>query len=208
MSADVVHGENVRVIECGGRPRLLFEASQAIRVRRDGARHDFDGDVAPETRITRPIHFAHATGAEDSLNLVGAKSVAGAKHHQELVSLSAASSRPFRRRAPIRPSCGRPTPNTEQRHGIRTRHQGLMPQACDRLERSGPSTPREIARCLSRSTATASVCRGRSDRWCLAFAKWWALGSQVPSAQMRQGRTTAPPGRPGLQTRPDAYVAS
>jgi hypothetical protein len=43
---NVVDGENVGVIERGGRSRFLLEAVEAFRIGRERGRQNFDGHVA------------------------------------------------------------------------------------------------------------------------------------------------------------------
>ena len=60
----VENREDVRVRQCGDGPCLTLEASSSIRIVRDAVGQYFDGDVALEARITRPIDLPHAAGAE------------------------------------------------------------------------------------------------------------------------------------------------
>ena len=71
--AHVEHRGNVRVIESRRRPRLLLEARQPFRIRRELGRQDFDGDVAPEPRVFGEIHLAHTTRTELVEDLVGSE---------------------------------------------------------------------------------------------------------------------------------------
>ena len=61
---DVVDRRDVRVVEDAGGFRLLLEAAQPVRVLREGRRQHLDRDLASEPRILRPIHLAHAPGAD------------------------------------------------------------------------------------------------------------------------------------------------
>ena len=52
------------MIQARDRARFLLEATEAFRVGGDVRRQDLDRDVAPEPRVVRAIHLAHAAGAE------------------------------------------------------------------------------------------------------------------------------------------------
>ena len=58
-------------------PRLALEAREPIRVARERARQDLDRDVAPELRVARPVHLAHAARAEQRLQVIAAERRAG-----------------------------------------------------------------------------------------------------------------------------------
>ena len=67
---DVEHGDDVGVIQGGGRPGFLLEPLQAVDVAGHvGAQH-LDGDVALQACVVRAIDLAHAAGAHRSENLV------------------------------------------------------------------------------------------------------------------------------------------
>ena len=70
---DAVDPADVGVIQRGEHPRLALEAREPIRMARERARQDLDRDVAPELRVVRPVHLAHAAGAEQRLQLISAK---------------------------------------------------------------------------------------------------------------------------------------
>ena len=55
------------------RASFLHEPLQAFRIRRAGRRQNLDGDDAIQPRIPRPIHFAHASRAEQGLDVVRAQ---------------------------------------------------------------------------------------------------------------------------------------
>ena len=63
LSPDVVDRDDVRMVERRGRARLLLEALLAVRVGRELRRQHLDGDLAPQTRVARPVHLSHASGA-------------------------------------------------------------------------------------------------------------------------------------------------
>ena len=61
----------------GGRACFLLEAVQSIGVGRERRRQHFDRDVAPETRVARAIHLAHAARAERGEDFIRAEAHAG-----------------------------------------------------------------------------------------------------------------------------------
>ena len=73
VTADVVQGTDVRVIELRDCSGFLFEPAASIRVLRRQARQDLQGDDPPEAGIASAIDFAHPTRADRRQNLVGAK---------------------------------------------------------------------------------------------------------------------------------------
>ena len=79
MLADVIHRQDVGMVQRGGRARFLFEPMQAIRVSTEGGRHDFDGHVAREARVVSFVDLAHAAGPEGGENFIRAESGAGCK---------------------------------------------------------------------------------------------------------------------------------
>ena len=72
MSADIVHRQDVRMGQRGGRSRLLLEARQSHGIIGQSWRQDLDGDIAAEPRIAHAINFAHAPGAEQAEHFVTA----------------------------------------------------------------------------------------------------------------------------------------
>ena len=48
--------------------RLLFEAAQPVGIARHCGGQQFDGDFAPDTRVSRGIDFAHPAGAMKEIN--------------------------------------------------------------------------------------------------------------------------------------------
>jgi hypothetical protein len=79
--AEVVQRADVRVIHRGERAGLALESLLPCRIRAQVARQDFDGDRPIQTRVDRPVHLAHAAGAERRLNLVGTKTSARDENH-------------------------------------------------------------------------------------------------------------------------------
>ena len=67
----VSHGlKNVGVIQGRRCCRLLFEAPHALRIKGNECGQHFDGDIAPQAQVARPVDFAHAASPEQRLNFV------------------------------------------------------------------------------------------------------------------------------------------
>jgi hypothetical protein len=77
VDADVVHGEDVRMIQRSSRTRFLLEAPKAIRIRAQRGWQHFDGDVSGESWIAGTIHLAHTTRAERAEDFVRTETRAG-----------------------------------------------------------------------------------------------------------------------------------
>ena len=75
VRADVVHLADVRVVERGDRVRLALEALEVL------GGHLFDGDDAVEARVAGSIDFAHAAGADDGFDFVGAEARSRGEGH-------------------------------------------------------------------------------------------------------------------------------
>ena len=61
---EAVNDRDVRMVQRGEDFRFALESGHPFRVSRERLGQDLDGDVAIEPRVARPIHFAHAAGAE------------------------------------------------------------------------------------------------------------------------------------------------
>jgi hypothetical protein len=81
LCADVVDREDIGVVEGSGGAGFLLEPLQAVSVARKSRRQDLDCDVAPQSRIARPIHHTHPAGAERREYFVGTEARAGGKGH-------------------------------------------------------------------------------------------------------------------------------
>src|SRR5262249_24212687 len=68
---------DVRVIQCGEEAPFAFESRETLRIASELRRQQFQGDVAPETRIEGPIYVAHAATAQQFLNLIWTNDAAG-----------------------------------------------------------------------------------------------------------------------------------
>src|ERR1035441_7965828 len=67
---DVVHAENVGMIQRRDRARFLLEAPQPVGITRKRLRQNFDGYLAVEARVAGTIHLSHAAGAQRRLNFI------------------------------------------------------------------------------------------------------------------------------------------
>ena len=65
------------VVEGGQDLRLPLEAGEPVGVGGEGRGEELQRDVAPEPRVGRAPHLAHAPGAEGGEDLVGSQSTAG-----------------------------------------------------------------------------------------------------------------------------------
>src|SRR5487761_2086754 len=79
--ANVVNGDDVRMIQRRHGPRFAFEACPSRGIARYFPAKNLERDVAREARIARTIHFTHAARAQRSEYLVGAKFFACGKRH-------------------------------------------------------------------------------------------------------------------------------
>jgi hypothetical protein len=74
---EIVDRGDVGVVQAAGGLRLLLEAPQPVRVVGEGGRQDLDRDVALQALVARAIDLPHATGADDSHDLVRSEPGAG-----------------------------------------------------------------------------------------------------------------------------------
>src|SRR5262249_7296863 len=68
--SNLVNSDDVRVIEGGGRMRLLYKASHPAFIRREMRGEQLERDFASETRILREINLPHPARAEESEDLI------------------------------------------------------------------------------------------------------------------------------------------
>jgi hypothetical protein len=76
-ASDVMHRQDVGVVDCGNCARLPLEAAEPIRVLGKNLREHFDRDFPPEPRVARPIDDTHGARANRRNNLVGAETRPG-----------------------------------------------------------------------------------------------------------------------------------
>ena len=81
VSANVVDGADVRVVERGNGARFLLETAPRFRVAGERASQDFDGNGAIEPRITGAKDLAHSAFAKRSNDLVRTEPSAGVERH-------------------------------------------------------------------------------------------------------------------------------
>ena len=79
---DRIERDDVRVVEAGDDAGFMFESRQAFRVRGHAGRQHLKRNVTTEAAIPRPIHFAHAAGAERRDDVVATESRAYTKGHR------------------------------------------------------------------------------------------------------------------------------
>jgi hypothetical protein len=70
--ADVVDRNNVGMIQSGDRACLLLKSAQAIRISRERFGQHLQRNIAQQTGVARPVHFAHTTSADERDNFVRA----------------------------------------------------------------------------------------------------------------------------------------
>jgi len=81
VAAEIVDGEDVRVIQRRDRARFLLEAAQAVRVGRDRRRKGFDGDIPIEARVVGALDLAHAAGPYRAEDFIRTAPRAGRQAH-------------------------------------------------------------------------------------------------------------------------------
>ena len=68
--ADVVDGDDVRMIQDPGRPGFLLEAAGAVFVGGEPTVEDLQGHVAGEAEVLRAVDLAHPAFTEEGEHLV------------------------------------------------------------------------------------------------------------------------------------------
>src|SRR6266545_778068 len=81
VSADIVNGEDVGMIQCPGGLRLLLEPMQAVAVLRECGRQDFDSYIAIQLLIAGAIDLTHSALANLRADFVTAEFCAGGNAH-------------------------------------------------------------------------------------------------------------------------------
>ena len=69
VHSEVVHADDVRIIQSRGSTRFAFECPLPIGVVPKGGRQHLDGNFSPELRVSRAINVAHSARAERGNNL-------------------------------------------------------------------------------------------------------------------------------------------
>src|SRR5580700_8170477 len=67
--------------KAGNGARLTFESLSNFRCVSYPLSENLDGDRAVQAHISRPIHFSHASSAEERFNLVGTEFRSGSESH-------------------------------------------------------------------------------------------------------------------------------
>ena len=70
--ADLVDGDDVRMIQRRGGARFLLEAADRVAVAGQARAEQLDGDLAAEPRVVCEIDLAHAAAADERQHLIGA----------------------------------------------------------------------------------------------------------------------------------------
>ena len=86
--ADVMDRTDVGMIQRRRCPRFPLESPQTLPVAVHLGRQDLDGDFAPEARVARGVHLAHAAGADERDDLVGPKPCAWRQCHRKCLMSS------------------------------------------------------------------------------------------------------------------------
>src|SRR6266404_73701 len=81
MSANIVNGENVRMIQRARRLCLLLKSPQSILILRECCRQNLNRYVAIKFRVTRAIHFAHSAFTNLGADFVASEFCAGGESH-------------------------------------------------------------------------------------------------------------------------------
>ena len=78
-----VNLSNVRMVQCGERPRFPFEAGKPVGVGGKRAGKHLERDVAAKLRIARAVDLPHAARAQCSDDFVRAEMSAWGQRHGE-----------------------------------------------------------------------------------------------------------------------------
>ena len=82
LGADVIDGDDGRMVERGGGARFALEASEAFGVAGDVRREQFQRDKPIEPRVARLVDLAHSACPKRSDDFIGSESSAcGDAHH-------------------------------------------------------------------------------------------------------------------------------
>ena len=87
LLADVVDGEDVRMVQGRDGPRLPFEPNLQLRLSAEPLRHDLDRDLPVQPRVPSPIHLSHPARAERRENLIRAEPRSGPDHKSPTTNL-------------------------------------------------------------------------------------------------------------------------
>src|SRR4029453_10897754 len=79
--ADLMDGEDIRMIQAGGGLRLTLETAEARVVASEFPWEQLDRDKTTETGVLRQVHFPHTAGAEQGTDRVTSKTSPERKCH-------------------------------------------------------------------------------------------------------------------------------
>src|SRR5688500_12784123 len=82
MPPDVVDRADVRVAQRSDDARFTLESRLAVRIAGHRRGQDFDGDIAPEPRVTGTIDLAHAARSDWTADLVGSETCSRTERHR------------------------------------------------------------------------------------------------------------------------------
>ena len=74
---EAVDRADVGMVQRREHPRFALEARESIGMARERRRQNLDRDIAPELRVVRTVHFAHAARAEQRVQAIPADRLAG-----------------------------------------------------------------------------------------------------------------------------------
>src|ERR1035437_6253842 len=77
LTREIVHGEDVRVVQRTGGASLVFKSREMRLVVRESGGEQLDGNFAGEPRIARPVYLSHAAGTDGFDDLVRPKMAPG-----------------------------------------------------------------------------------------------------------------------------------
>ncbi len=81
MSAKIVYGDDVGMIQAAGSARFLLEAAYPVGIFGESRRQNLHRDHAVESCVACAIHFAHAVGAQGRNDLVRTQAVSRGQAH-------------------------------------------------------------------------------------------------------------------------------
>jgi hypothetical protein len=82
IGADVVHSEDVRMVQRRSGPRFLLESMKAIDISSDCRWQHLDGHITSEPWVARTVHLAHPAGTEGRHDLVRTEPVTRLQPHR------------------------------------------------------------------------------------------------------------------------------
>ena len=130
---DVVHRDDVGMIQGGRRPRFLLEPRDAVGIVGHRRGQNLDGDVAMQSGIDRAVDLAHPAFAERAANLVGPEPGSWRQRHGD------GGQAPGARPGPERSSRGLGWQCKGRRHSTRLRVPGFT--VCPRSRVHGLTCP-------------------------------------------------------------------